>query len=142
MKRLVIYFLVLYLFGCSSNIKDDKIDKIVIYNIGLGVLTPTPMTEESIRDIEAYEIRNLDSINLVKEYISKLKPSKYNQIVENIYMVSDFYYNNKKLYTLRFDKGSIEFDGNVFEKNDTLIEILYRNDIRFKRNYNNIKKDK
>lgn len=132
----------LYLFGCSSNIKEDKIDKITIYDVGLGVLTPIPITEEDIRSQEPYEIRNKDSIDLIKEHISKLKPSKYGRIVEHIYLVSDFYYKDKKLYTLRFDKDEIEFDGKVYERNGTLIEILYRNDIRFKRNYNNIKKDK
>ncbi len=123
------------LFGCSSNIKEDRIDRISIRSIGLGILYPVKITEESIRDLEAYEISNKDSIDLVKEYISKLEPSIENRIVEgNIYMVSDFYYKNKKLYTLRFDKGRIDFDGRVYKKNDTLIEILYRNKIRFGRN--------
>jgi hypothetical protein len=127
--------MLLYFFGCSSDIREYKIDQITIYDVGLGVLTPTPITEESIRNQEPYEIRNKDSIDLIKEYISKLKPSKYDRIVENIYMVSDFYYKGKKLYTLRFDKGEIELNGKVYEKNDTLIEILYRNEIRFKHKY-------
>ncbi|WP_296383377.1 hypothetical protein [Winogradskyella sp.] len=135
MKKIIVLILTILLFGCSSNIKEDRIDRISIRSIGLGILYPVKITEESIRDLEAYEISNKDSIDLVKEYISKLEPSIENRIVEgNIYMVSDFYYKNKKLYTLRFDKGRIDFDGRVYKKNDTLIEILYRNKIRFGRN--------
>lgn len=129
MKRLFILTIIcLSLVSCEKrkNIEDYDISKIEVFYVSFGVLTPTPLDEQSIREVKSYFIEDITTIDSIKSEIKNLIKLEKKQFVNNIYLICDFYSNDDKVYTLMFDKGTINIDGIEYKENEKLINLLIK----------------
>lgn len=131
MNKLIVFFLIVFcLTSCKKefNVENHDVTNIEVYHTPFDLLFPTQLNEDSARKIRSFQINDsLEIKSIINEIrsLSKIKPrEEFNK--NQIYLICDFYTNENKSFTLMFDKNFISLNGETYNNNERLIDVLIK----------------
>lgn len=131
-KFLIMLFTVFALIGCNSKLEVQKfnITKIEVFYIPFSITPPTQSDELSLREIPSFIISDSEMITAIKNEIQDLSKSGFNKKINrnSIFLACDFYEKDSLVFSLLYDKNIINIKNNDYAENETLIDLLVKND--------------
>ncbi len=115
--------------SCSEKSKINKnleIDKIEVYYIPFHIASMMGGSIESIKELDKFIISDRIKLNSIKNELISLEKFKSDAkfTESSIHLLCDFYYQEKKIFTLFYDNLNLKVDKKFYHKNTDLLNLL------------------
>jgi len=119
-----VVFIMFCLYSCEKHDNSSQVEQADLYYISPDITLWGRTTERSIRKLEPIIIRDNVVIDSIQSYIEKLKPMEPTHDFMSVYILCYLRYGKGSKAKLLYDGFTIRYNGNLYEKDEELIDYL------------------
>ncbi len=124
MKKLIVFTIPFIFICCTEKKMSYDIENIEVFAVSFGINFPVNVGESAVKNTEPYFIEDEIVLNQIEAYIKKLRKSKSSYKSDEIYLRCKLNCKNKMTYVLDYNKTQIKLNGNWYEDQPELIQLI------------------